>query len=93
MSDTPSWGEGKATFRRSTWSRHLALFEAVATSAVTLGSIEFSVNGRPSEAVEGGVTSVRLTSGDDRSVRADQYFSDMSMTTQLVFLGRDAERT
>ena len=72
-SAAPSRGEEKA--RRSTRSRHLSLFEAAATSAVTLGSMEFSVNGRPSEAVRGGVTSVRLTSSDDGSVRADHYFS------------------
>lgn len=73
-SATSDRGRSKAPFRGSTQSRHLALFETAATSAVTVGSIEFSVNGRPSEAVEGGVTSVRVISSDDGSVRADQHF-------------------
>lgn len=71
-SAAPSWGRGKAPLRGFTRSRRLAAFEAAATSAVTLGSMEFSLNGRPSEAAEGGVTSVRLTSSDDGSVRADR---------------------
>lgn len=52
--------------------RRLASIETAATSAVGVGSIQFAVNGRPSDAVQGGVTNVRLTSTDDGSVRIDQ---------------------
>ncbi|CAM9102892.1 unnamed protein product [Laminaria digitata] len=62
----PVRGRGKASVRGSIQSRRqLATYEAAATSAVTVGSIEFSVNGRPSKAAEGRVTSVRLTRTDD----------------------------
>ena len=69
-------GRRKSLFRRSAPSRHLALVEAAATSAFTVGSVEFSINGRPSEAATGRVTSVRLTSTDDGSVRANLTVSD-----------------
>lgn len=49
-------------------SRRLGSLENTATSAVSVASVQFSVNGRPSDAVEGGVTSVSLTSTDDGSV-------------------------
>ena len=69
-------GRHKSLFRESAPFRHLALIEAAATSAFTVGSVEFSVNGRPSEAATGRVTSVRLTSTDDGSVRANLTVSD-----------------
>ena len=51
--------------------RRLAPIETAATSAVAVGSIQFAVNGRPSDGVQGGVTSVRLTNTDDGSVRVE----------------------
>lgn len=38
------------------------------TSAIVVVSAQFSINGRPSGAVEAGITSIRLTNTDDGSV-------------------------
>lgn len=50
--------------------RRLNVVETSTTSSISVASVQFNINGAPSTEVEGGMTSVRLASTDDRSVRA-----------------------
>lgn len=68
----PCRRRGKRSSRQRRGSgRRLSSTGNTSTSALAVGSARFSVNGRPSDAAEGGVTSVSLTSTDDGSVSAD----------------------
>lgn len=64
-------GERKPPHKQSRVPRRrLNAVETSATSSISVASVQFNVNGAPSTAVEGGMTSARLASTDDGSVRA-----------------------
>ena len=85
-SATSVWGREIPPFHGSAQSRHLARIEPAATSTVTVGSTEFSVNGRPSEAAKGGVTHIRLTRTDDGNVRAERTVLELKRIQCVVFI-------
>lgn len=60
---------GKDFSRRRHFTSHqTSLLETSDTLAVAVASLAFSVNGKPSDSVTGGVTSVRVTSAVEGSV-------------------------
>lgn len=68
--------------------RRLNAVETSTTSSISVASVQFNINGAPSTEVEGGMTSVRLASTDDGSVRACITYDIVHTWHTFLFITR-----